>query len=132
MNRHTPIRRKTPFDRISSTTFNRMFRNGAPIPRKPLKKQSKSQQRRLREYYKIRAQYLRDHPACAICLLLDQTPAPSTEVHHVRGRAGKLIFDTRFFAPSCRGCRDVPHNNPKWAREVGLLASAADWNTSPK
>lgn len=129
--KRTPLRRKTPLRRMSQKAYARAFVNGIPKPRKPLKKVSKSQSRRLREYYAVRNAYLAEHPACAICLLLDQVPAPAVEVHHTRGRAGRLLADARFFAPSCRKCRDVPHDNPRWAREVGLLAPAAQWNVYP-
>ncbi len=56
----------------------------------------------------------------------------STEIHHCRGRAGKLLSDHRFFASSCRNCREWPHANPREARSLQFLASAAEWNTVPK
>lgn len=102
--------------------------------RKPLKKESKRQRRRLAEYYEVRAEWLRrpENATCSICPCRGLRPMAATEVHHARGRAGGLLFDTRFFIASCRDCREWPHANARLARELGLLASAAEWNAMPK
>lgn len=106
--------------------------DGQKRARAPLKKQSRARQREMTQYYDDRREFLRAHPACGICLCLDQTPRQATEVHHSRGRIGRLLLDQRFWVPSCRPCREIPHNRPNWAREMGLLASATDWNTVPR
>lgn len=51
----------------------------------------------------------------------------STEVHHQRGRTGRLLADTRYFIASCRGCREWPHENQKRARLLNLLSGPNDW-----
>lgn len=106
----------------------------ATAKRKPLKKQSRARAREMRIYHEERRDWLAlpEHAACAICLCLGQSPRPATEVHHSRGRVGRLLRDQRFWVASCRSCRDVPHERPNWAREVGILSSAADWNTFPR
>jgi hypothetical protein len=95
--------------------------------RKPLRKVSKSQARRLSKYYPIAAAFLATHPACAICLVRGQSARPATEVHHIRGRSGPLLFDTRFFCASCRACRLWPHDHKKEARALGVLAERNEW-----
>ncbi len=103
----------------------------APKPRKPLRKVSKAHGVKLRIYYKLRNVFLQENPACQICVVRGLTPAPATEVHHIRGRAGKLLSDSRYWASSCFSCREWPHANPKVAREIGILAPSRDWNRSP-
>lgn len=56
---------------------------------------------------------------------------PATEKHHYRGRRGRLLCDTRFFIATCRQCRDFPHENPREARELELLAPPAEWEVYP-
>lgn len=86
----------------------------------------------MERYYAVRDEYLKTHPICGVCLVLGfDCPNPSSEVHHLRGRNGRLLCDTRFFAPSCRAHREFPHQNPALARELGLLSSPADWGVYP-
>lgn len=104
----------------------------ATTPRKPLKKVSRSQRGRMERYFPIRTAWL-DRPenaVCAICLCLGLEPARATEVHHARGRNGPLLFDTRFFIPSCRAHREWPHLHPREARTLGLLAGPVEWGVS--
>jgi len=54
------------------------------------------------------------------------------EVHHMRGRAGSLLCDERFWiALSKQGHRWV-HENPEKARNMGFLCAKGEWNTPPK
>lgn len=105
-----------------------------PKPRKTLNKQSKGKAREMRLYYEELKEWLQlpKNAACAICLCLGNVPRPATECHHQRGRNKGLLRDQRFWIPSCRGCREVPHSRPAWAREMGLLAPAAEWNVVPR
>jgi hypothetical protein len=101
--------------------------------RKPLKKQSHKRASQMELYYQERREYLQkpENAVCAICLVLGNTPQASTEVHHSRSRSGRLLRDQRFWIPSCRGCREIPHQRPKWAREMGILCSASEWGVYP-
>lgn len=98
---------------------------------KKLRRISPKQKERLARYLAIQKKFLRDNPWCVVCAMLKGRQVPATECHHVRGRAGSLLFDTRFMMASCRSCRLTPHQNPKWAREVGILAEACDWGKVP-
>lgn len=101
---------------------------------KPLRKVSKRKAHDLQLYYRERNEWLRkpENSVCGICLCLGNIPQPSSEVHHSRSRSGRLLRDQRFWIPSCRGCREVPHARPRWAREMGILCSASEWGVYPK
>lgn len=120
--------RYTSFRRKQTGSSSRVL----PCRGKPLKKISRSQRERLKRYFAIRNEWLSlpENAVCAICLVRGMNPAPATECHHSRGRAGKLLFDTRFWRSSCRNCREWPHENPREARELGILASPVEWNVS--
>lgn len=114
--------------------------------RKPLKKISRSQKRRLSEYLPIRREFLKqpENRYCyiALCVSLDMhfndvrdiikngmghcllsgNVIPASEIHHIKRRRGKYLCDTEWFCPSSREMREWPHDNPAKARELGLLA----------
>lgn len=133
LKRRTPLRRKRP---IFARTKNPKSRPiaFAPKPRKPLRKVSKAKAKKLRDlYFPTRNKFLKENPHCAICVIREIIPPRrATEVHHIRGRAGSLLWDTRFFSSSCRACREWPHENATLARELGILAEAKDWNVVPR
>ncbi len=102
-------------------------RKGQLKRKKPLKKMSRSRRNRLKQYYPIQQEFLArpENKLCAICRVRREhgeniRQLPSTEVHHLAGRGKQLLFDTRFWAPSCFRCRMFPHDNPKKAEEWGL------------
>jgi len=101
-----------------------------PLRKTPLHKVSSKQKDRLSRYYKIQREFLRENTVCAVCWMVERVVRLATEVHHARGRNGKLLFDTRYFIASCRGHRMWPHDNPKRARGLGLLAHAKDWGST--
>lgn len=70
----------------------------------------------LSEYQKVRATYLKEHPLCE-CGCGER----ATEVHHKKGRIGKLLTDTEFFMAVASFCHAEIHNNPKWAFEQGYM-----------
>ena len=81
--------------------------------RKPIKKMSNKRSIENKDYLKIREQYLKDNPICAV------TGNPATEIHHMKGRIGALLTDTRYFIPVCRYAHQEIENNPTWAKENG-------------
>lgn len=104
------------------------LKNNGIKPRKgALKKVSKKQSGRLARYYPIRDAFLAENRVCEICSARGAPVNEATEVHHLRGRLGSLLFDTRGFVPSCFSCRTWPHDHPREAREIGLLAIPRDW-----
>lgn len=80
----------------------------------PLRKVSKKQSKRLTEYAKVKADYMKDHLVCEMC------GDRSRQLHHKRGR-GRYLCDPFFFAALCAWCHNKIHENPNWARATGWL-----------
>ena len=105
----------------------------------PLKKIAKSRRRQMAEYLELRIAFL-ERPESALCGICKARVAHgearvirmATECHHTRGRAGRLLTWEPGLLSSCRDCRDFPHSDPKRARQMGLLSSAADWGVYPR
>lgn len=84
---------------------------------------SKGRAAELRRYSKARAEFLRLKPWCGRCNLRGK------EVHHTRGRVGKLLLDWRYWMTTCPACHEWIGRNPAKAREKGFLCAAGLWNT---
>jgi hypothetical protein len=84
---------------------------------KPIKKESDKRRKQNKEYLKIRAQFLKDNPKCAV------TGKEATEVHHKKGRTGNLLTDVRYFLPVSREAHQKIELNPDWAKEQGYSLS---------
>lgn len=98
-----------------------------------MRQQSDSMAHREKLYKKAKREYMAAHPRCEACPVITfDPPAPSTDLHHKRGRAGTLLYDKRFFMAGCRTCHDWIHDNPAKARELGLLAPPNEWNVPPR
>ena len=72
---------------------------------------TKSRARQNREYGKARASFLVGNPKCRVC------GKEATEVHHKRGRIGKLLTAVKHFLAVCRTCHQRIEENPVWAKE---------------
>lgn len=150
LKRKAPLVRKTP------------LRSKSRLARSRLRSVSKSLSRKLRtEYAPASKAFLADprHAYCEICLCLSLDRhltkvrewtgngtlddwsdllkigaklTPSSEVHHRNGRTASLLADSRFFIASDRRHREWPHENPRVARLLGLLAPASEWNVVPR
>lgn len=124
-----------------------------PKQRKSVPQVSERERQRREDYRKARAAYLRDCPYCEVCVEINNLngkpmeswnpnspPEPltvwtlpkkehdATDIHHVRGRAGPLLTDRRFFKSVCREAHNWIHANPSLARALGLLAEPGQWN----
>jgi hypothetical protein len=135
LQRRTPLRSKKPFwMRTKRPEGKLVLEEKKPKPkfkRSTLRRVSKAMTEKLREYKPVQREFLSkpENRYCAICLCVGRNPPQrATEVHHKFGRAGRLLTDPRGFIASCFPCRELPHSNPKWARSVGILAEARDWN----
>jgi hypothetical protein len=100
---------------------------------KPMKRVSTKRSRQNVQYSDVRRLFLEAFPLCMMCRKLrHRAPRESTEVHHWRGRCGRLLCYTRFFVSSCGECHDWVHANGAEAREMGFLAPAVIFNVFPK
>ena len=80
-----------------------------------IRKVSKKQAARLRKYKTLRDDYLEVNAFC----LVKGCNCMSSEVHHMKGRIGDLLFDTRFFLPVCRAHHNYIENHPRESYEAG-------------
>lgn len=97
--------------------------------RKPLRRESKRRAAERTKYRKLREQFLQDNPWCAYHLAMNPPRhVPATEIHHSRGRAGRLYLDTRFWIPLSAEGHDWVHNHMDAARHLGLLCDVGEWN----
>lgn len=92
-------------------------------PRNRIPSISKARHARLREYATLRKRFLHDRPRCERC------GKKATDIHHKRGRVGRLLCMTEYWASTCRGCHQWIGENPNEARELGLLCELGKWNT---
>ena len=70
----------------------------------------------LREYRVVRDAYMRDHKVCEH----PEGNSPSTELHHSKGRIGKLLTDPLYFKALCHAHHEWTEKNPILAKELGL------------
>ena len=89
-----------------------------PLKRTKINPRSKKREAENKVYLMLREKFLRDNPICAVFPLMD-----STEVHHTYSGKDRdkyfLIVET-WLAVSRKGHKWI-HDNPKEARELGLL-----------
>lgn len=79
---------------------------------------------RMDVYNPIAAMFKLLHPFCQVCVWkgkLTSQARDTDDVHHMRGREGMLLFDTRYWLASCRDCHQWIHNSPGDAKGLGLL-----------
>ena len=76
---------------------------------------SAKQSKRLKEYNKLRLEFL-SKPENQICPI---TGGKTTEIHHKKGRIGKLLNDTRYWIALSRDGHLEVEFRPTWAKENG-------------
>lgn len=107
----------------------------SPLSRKTgLRRTGSKRAKQNRDYAKVSREYLAAHPSCEICIRRAEdgeiiTIHPSTHIHHVRGRTGRLLCATQFFMAACSRChpRYVHETHVAEARRLGILANARDF-----
>ena len=71
-----------------------------------------------KEYNKERKLYLKANNQCEA--KLQGCKKVATQIHHKKGRVGKLLTDVRYWLPVCEDCHRRIEDNPKMAYEKGL------------
>jgi hypothetical protein len=89
-----------------------------PLQRKQINKKSKKMQVLDQVYTKLRKKFMEANPMCQASLPCCNNS--STDVHHMSGR-GKNHLIVNTWLSVCRECHNYIHDNPKEARELGLL-----------
>lgn len=98
-------------------------------PRKRINPMSARRRQEMKVYLEKRRQLFRGHPHCQACPIRGLEKSRwSKDCHHLRGRAGSLFLDERFFLAVCRQCHDFIRDNIAEARKLGLVAEIGKWN----
>ena len=98
-------------------------------PPRPLCKVSKTRAEQMKVYRARKKVFLETHEYCFVCgcwIALD-----IRELHHVRGRAGKLYLDERFWECACSDCHAQIHTERRWAIANGFLGGMGEWGVCP-
>lgn len=91
---------------------------------KPINKQSDKEKKRQAQYKLVRAYYISGHPNCEA--QLNGCTLESTDIHHQKGKIGKLLIDMNFFVALCRSCHSYLEVHPKEAKELGFSLNRLD------
>jgi hypothetical protein len=88
----------------------------------PIKKVSQKRNLENKEYLKVRKVFLQSLMFCQV----NSCKKLPTEVHHKKGRIGKLLTDTRYFLGVCRECHNKIELEPLWAKENNYSLNRLD------
>lgn len=96
--------------------------------RKPVRRRSKATEARMECYRKAKEAFMArpKNQRCAVYPHLN-----AEDIHHIRGRAGNLLRDERFWLAVSRRGHEWIHANMNAARERGWLAHIGEWNKPP-
>lgn len=83
-----------------------------------IKKQSQKAKIKNQEYLIKRKEYLLQHPICEAKIKCKKNK--STDIHHKKGRTGKLLCNNKYFLAVCRNCHIWIETHPIDAKEKGL------------
>ena len=85
-----------------------------------------------RQYATRGPAFLEDHPECQGCRLIYKHtkgkrgwpfPRPSQQIHHMKGRLGRLYLDEKFWKALCADCHDYVEKNRDDAKKMELSFS---------
>lgn len=99
-----------------------MKRSAKPIRKRTPRRISDRRRAELTAYRALRQVFLAQHPYCVVFPSLR-----ATDVHHVRGRSGEALLDTRYWLPVSRQGHRWIHDHPAEAAQRGWLASKGQW-----
>ena len=78
-------------------------------------------------YAKKRKAFLTANPRCVVF-----PRRKATDIHHMRGRAGRLFLCEDYWLPVCRTAHIKIGENPQWARDNGYLCEKGHWGKQPE
>ena len=88
-------------------------------PAKKISKEADSRKELNNQYRKIAKKFIALNPKCQV----KGCNSVSECVHHMRGRIGDLLTDTRHFLAVCMDHHRQIESNPEWARKEGYSKS---------
>ena len=86
-----------------------------------MRQYSKKRAKQMRDYSKVRVEYLLENPYCEA--RIPGCTIEATQIHHKKGRIGDLLTDTSNFLAICHHCHEFVEGHPKRAKELGLSVS---------
>lgn len=88
-------------------------------PAVKIKDESGGQKDANKEYKKLAKVFITLHPRCQV----KDCKRPSECIHHMKGRVGDLLTDTKWFLAVCLPCHQKIEQHPSWAKEKGYSSS---------
>lgn len=76
-----------------------------------------------------KAKEFESNPTCPVLGIVFGVHGPATDVHHVRGKVGKLLIDKRFWLLVSRRGHCWIDSHPDEARALGWLCRKGNWNS---
>ena len=90
----------------------------AKNPPKKIAKISNKHFEALKEYRIVRDNFMKQNPSCQANL--KGCTKKATDLHHKKGRTGKLLIDTKNFMSLCRSCHNKIEDGGEWVYETGF------------
>jgi ribosomal protein S27AE len=87
---------------------------GLPVKKKRIAPVSAKRAEELKIYRVERDKFLKENPACKRCGSKDDIT-----LHHMVGKIGKRLYDSRYFCTLCFKCHRFVEENPQLAKEGG-------------
>jgi hypothetical protein len=76
-----------------------------------------------KQYNKIRAAFLREHPFCG-AKIEGHCKVVATQIHHKKGKATEEDYlNPKYFLACCFECHSIIEKNPNWSKKNGLSIS---------
>ena len=116
-----PFEQRNSLERVCSMSCAIEYKNSLSTTikkRKPIKKVSDKMAVNLREYKKVRVEFLALHPNCQ-ANLKDCTKV-ATQIHHKKSRIGSLLTDATHFLAVCHSCHHYIELHPIEAKKLKL------------
>lgn len=97
--------------------------------RKPLRTNNQARAKLMREYRRLRTAWIETFRGarCMVAQAVNIGYREISEVHHIRGRSGKLLIATRYWLPVSREGHQWIHDNRREAIARGWLAGPGEW-----
>lgn len=93
-----------------------------PTKQKPLAPRSPKRAKQEKEYSSKRKIFMLDNPICQ-ANISGLCTTYSTDVHHVKGRSGKLLLEVSEWMSVCRACHQWIETHPVEATALGYRKS---------
>lgn len=98
-----------------------------PRARRSARRRSKRMAKLMAYYRERKASFLNAYPKCAVYKW-----EFANQIHHIRGRAGTLLLDERFWIAVSISGHALIHDDIERARRMLYICPRGEWNTPPE